>query len=143
MATIKSYTDIEQSKKLAEILPLESADMRYGCIAPYEYSDRMYDGGCDEVPYPKDFMKKNANFSENEYDDELPCWSLAALLNILQPNVTLEHTEGEGWKAHQLHVIENPDKILQDVKGFWGFSETNPIDAVVELIVKLKKEELI
>ena len=26
MATIKSYTDIEQSKKLAEILPLESAD---------------------------------------------------------------------------------------------------------------------
>ena len=28
MATIKSYTDIEQSRKLAEILPLESADMR-------------------------------------------------------------------------------------------------------------------
>jgi hypothetical protein len=27
MATIKSYTDIEQSKKLAEILPIESADM--------------------------------------------------------------------------------------------------------------------
>ena len=26
MATIKSYTDIEQSKKLAEILPLESAN---------------------------------------------------------------------------------------------------------------------
>lgn len=30
MATIKSYTDIEQSKKLAEILPTESADMCYG-----------------------------------------------------------------------------------------------------------------
>lgn len=28
MATIKSYTDLEQSKKLAEILPLESADMK-------------------------------------------------------------------------------------------------------------------
>lgn len=26
MATVKSYTDIEQSKKLAEILPLESAN---------------------------------------------------------------------------------------------------------------------
>lgn len=26
---MKSYTDIEQSKKLAEILPIESADMRY------------------------------------------------------------------------------------------------------------------
>ena len=32
MATIKSYTDIEQSKKLAEILPLESADMGYNGI---------------------------------------------------------------------------------------------------------------
>ena len=29
MATIKAYTDLEQSKKLAEILPLESADMIY------------------------------------------------------------------------------------------------------------------
>ena len=27
MATIKSFTSLEQSKKLAEILPLESADM--------------------------------------------------------------------------------------------------------------------
>ena len=26
---MKSYTDLEQSKKLAEILPLKSADMRY------------------------------------------------------------------------------------------------------------------
>ena len=29
MATIKSYTDINQSEKLAEILPIESADMYY------------------------------------------------------------------------------------------------------------------
>ena len=29
MATIKAYTDLEQSKKLAEILPLETADMFY------------------------------------------------------------------------------------------------------------------
>ena len=28
MATIKSYTSLEQSKKLAEILPIESADMK-------------------------------------------------------------------------------------------------------------------
>lgn len=26
---MKSYTDLEQSKKLAEFLPIESADMRY------------------------------------------------------------------------------------------------------------------
>ena len=29
MTAIKSYTDIEQSRKLAEILPLESADYHY------------------------------------------------------------------------------------------------------------------
>lgn len=33
---MKTYTDIKQSKKLAEILPIESADMRYGYIAPYD-----------------------------------------------------------------------------------------------------------
>ena len=32
MATIKSYTDIEQSRKLAKILPLESADMYWRSI---------------------------------------------------------------------------------------------------------------
>ena len=32
MATIKSFTDLEQSKKLAEILPLETADMCW-CLA--------------------------------------------------------------------------------------------------------------
>lgn len=80
---MKSYTDIEQSKKLAEILPIESADMRYGYIAPYDFSDRMYDGGYDSIPYPKDFLIKNPNFSADEYDAELPCWSLAALLTLL------------------------------------------------------------
>ena len=35
---MKSYTDLEQSKKLAEILPLESADMCYKCLEddPYD-----------------------------------------------------------------------------------------------------------
>jgi hypothetical protein len=34
MATIKSYTDLEQSKKLAEILPIESADMCFNDNEP-------------------------------------------------------------------------------------------------------------
>ena len=29
METIKSYSDLQQSKKLADILPLESADMKW------------------------------------------------------------------------------------------------------------------
>ena len=59
----KICTSLEQSKKLVELgIDVNTADMRYGYIAPYDFSDRMYDGGDDEVPYPKDFLKKNPDF---------------------------------------------------------------------------------
>ena len=63
---MKSYTDIEQSKKLAEILPLESADMRY---APF--------GDTHPWVWDVELLEK----------DSVPCWSLAALLGVL-PNST-------------------------------------------------------
>ena len=64
---MKSYTDIEQSKKLAEILPIESADMHY---------ERAY------------FEGKQSDWfialgRPIKSDDIIPCWSLAALLNVL------------------------------------------------------------
>lgn len=66
MATIKSYTDLEQSKKLAKILPIESADMflAFNGIAPV-MSNYIDDGlvTADETA--------------------IPCWSLAALLDVL------------------------------------------------------------
>ena len=36
--SIKSCTDLEQSKKLAEILPLESADMWYSYYGDSKYN---------------------------------------------------------------------------------------------------------
>lgn len=76
MATIKSYSDLQQSKKLAEILPIESADMWFanGIIV--------------------------ARNSVNEPDDiksVSPCWSLAALLSVL-PNPSL-HKIFSGWRC--------------------------------------------
>ena len=64
---MKSYTDLEQSKKLAEILPIESADMYY---SKYDtiHANTLY-GSCD-IRY----------FNINEY---IPCWSLAALFGVL------------------------------------------------------------
>lgn len=63
---MKSYTDLEQSKKLAEILSLDSADMYYH---PYPNDEDWYD-----IP----------NFGEADLKfNQLPCWSLAALLNVL------------------------------------------------------------
>ena len=125
---MKSYTDIEQSKQLAEILPIESADMRYGYIAPYEYSDRMYDGGYDEVPYPKDFLIKSPNFSANEYDGELPCWSLAALLSVYPMVVGRDMDMYCCW---------------QNSKNLHSRHYDNPIDAVFEMIVKLHESKLL
>ncbi len=128
---MKAYTDIEQSKKLAKILPLESADMRYGYIAPYDFSDRMYDGGYDDVPYPKDFLEKNPNFSENEYDDSLPCWSLAALLELTPNDVSLLH-------------FEDTYQAVYDVRPYYITNKSdNPLDAVFEMVCWLKENEKI
>lgn len=138
---MKAYTDLEQSRKLAEILPIESADMRYGYIAPYDYSDRMYDGGYDEIPYPKDFLIKNQNFSADEYDAELPCWSLAALLNYIKDKcgyfelIYLSSTfDG---RANQL---ENVYRLSTDMYDVY---EKEVIDACVEMIIKLHEQKLL
>lgn len=123
---MKSCTDLNQSRMLAKILRLESADMYYH---PYPNDEDWYD-----VP--------NIGNADLRYN-QLPCWSLAALLEFLHPNVTLDHTEGEGWEIRSYYVIEKPNSILQDVECVSGFSEDNPIDACVEMIVKLKELKLL
>jgi hypothetical protein len=74
---MKSYTNLEQSRKLAEILPIESADMRYD-----EYTSHI--DGTPKVGYKEGIT------------EGIPCWSLAALLGVLPksliytPNPTLD-----------------------------------------------------
>ena len=129
---MKSFTDLDQSRKLAGILSNESADMRYGYIAPYDYSDRMYDGGYDEIPYPKDFLIKNPNFSADEYEAELPCWSLTALLSVIPKPDLVQNSEGT-WLLHSW-VNDYPWSV-------GGYS--NPVDACVEMIIKLRELNLL
>lgn len=73
MATIKSYTDIEQSRKLAKFLPIESADMYY---------DR---GG---LPSLIDKYVTHESIKNDKYHYLIPCWSLAALLKLI-PNFNM------------------------------------------------------
>jgi hypothetical protein len=70
---MKAHTDIEQSKKLAEILPTESADMWY------EDSGLM--------------IPRLGHIPKDHTDTEVPCWSLAALLSVISI-ATLECTKG-------------------------------------------------
>ena len=71
---MKAYTDIEQSKKLAEILSNETSDMYYWCGESIRF------GGCKA--------------QDKDYD--IPCWSLAALLSLI-PRPDLHQTKGGQW----------------------------------------------
>ena len=145
MATIRAYTTLEQSKKLAEILPRESADMRYGYIAPYDYSDRMFDGGYDEIPYYRDFLKKNPDFSENEYDSEFPCWSLTALLEVLDDEITKDNEETlklhiEKEECEYYLYYENLDTNIFELETEMY---DDLVDACYELILKLNELKML
>lgn len=88
MATFKSYTDIEQAKKLAEILPLESADMWWLYItAQGKHIAMMY-----EEPDPHYLARMESYGIKNAV---IHCWSLAALLNILPESELIQTSEGK------------------------------------------------
>ena len=111
MAAIKSYSDLQQSKKLAEILPLETADMYYDGFG------RLPQGYAYTLISPNSF----------EYDK--PCWSLAALLKILNfPSLT-QNKENE-WEVC-VFDHDNDDYIEK--------TASNPVDACVAMIEKLNK----
>lgn len=116
---MKSYTDLEQSKKLAKILPLESADFYY-FLDPtpvrniYHLTIQRVDIGIKNLP---------------QYDEgDIPCWSLAALLNVL-PSSTLDSSDDHHYR---LHCMER-------------FTEwyDNQIDACYEMILRLHKQNLL
>lgn len=110
---MKSYTDIEQSKKLAKILRLESADM-YWYLAI------------------KGNPKAMLNEGYNEYGDfELPCWSLAALLGAL-PNGIVMNKDSQNGKYH----------FSSKYIGTYVTAD-NPVDACYEMILKLHELDLL
>ena len=122
---MKSYTDLEQSKKLAEILPIESADMNYWC------GTQIRIGGHRTM----------------DKDLDVPCWSLAALLDLLPNNEHIETNISRGsWKIDTVEYVPNTwwceyeDNKNQTV---FNISADNPIDACYEMIIKLKKQKLL
>jgi hypothetical protein len=120
---MKAYTDLEQSKKLAEILPLESADMNWHELPSIRLFVRVF-------PY-----KLDNGATEGLY----PCWSLAALLQCLskiKPQVytpILFPTEGK-WILQFLEYGHG---------NVWEVSCDNPVDACVAMIEKLHEFKLL
>ena len=119
---MKAYTDLEQSKKLAEILPLESADMRYSPldnnIHPWVWTDT--------------FIEKDA----------IPCWSLAVLLGVIPKHI-------DNYNVLRIDISDKDFAIWYDELGY-GVNNDLPditmesaIDACVEMIIKLKEQNLL
>ena len=85
MATIKAYTDLSQSKKLAEILPHESADMCYK-TEDVDYAETEDDYVLDLICRPYSEYLKFVGPMGLSYK-AIPCWSLASLLNIIPKHI--------------------------------------------------------
>lgn len=114
---MKAFTDLEQGRKLTEILPIESADM-YWWYASSNFGERYYIEAMDD-----------ADFSEEE--GHVRAWSLAALLSVLPYPYIEENFRGK-WtcKVEQKNIT-----FLREA--------SNPIDACYEMILGLKEKNLI
>ena len=116
MATIKSYTDLSQSKKLAEILPLESADMFLAMNGTIPVMSKYIDDGYVTAD-----------------DTAIPCWSLTALLSVLDfPSLT-QNKEDE-WEV----CVPNYQS-----DGYIEASADNSVDACYKMIQKLNELNLL
>lgn len=121
---MKSYTDLEQSERLAKILPLESADMSYTLdfdSVKYEISATSY----------KSWVVPKYAESYKGFNQVLPCWSLAALLDILHDYTLQTDSNGSVFV-----VCDGYKPMISD-------SYDNPVDACVDMIIKLKESNLL
>ena len=123
---MKSYTDIEQSKKLAEILPLESADTIWDLTIP-------------DLPTIRAIPYEDSDY-ENKYLNIIPAWSLTALLDVL-PEINgtpfrIEKIKAEdGYNGYYYHIEYEGIILIPYSK--------NPIDACYEMIIKLYEQKLL
>jgi len=120
MAIIRNYTTVEQSRKLAKFLLIESADGWWTALnwQETEYYIEVKQDGIDK---PKKCV---------------PCWSLSALLNLL-PNCTdIVKEEADTENEKYMCTVGVKDDIICTFGN-------NPVDACVAMIEKLHEFNLL
>ena len=114
---IKTATDLEQSRKLSEILPKETSDCNWNTTFDNEWNCCMGSG--------------NSKFS-------VPAWSLTALLKVLRSPILRAYEDGK-WFCSAIPDLVKAEKYERMTTD--GFDE--PVDAVVDLIIRLKEKDLL
>ena len=123
---MKSFTDLEQSRKLAEILPLDTADM-------------CYIKGKAHLGFLYEEYKECGDTVLQEYE---PCWSLAALLSVIPKRIKEDNIfridvgvkDSSIWYDELSYGVNSG---LPDITAF------NLIVACYEMIVKLHELNLL
>lgn len=132
MEIIKSFTDISQSKKLSEILPLESADMWWLYVSSQgKHIAMMY-----EEPDPH-YLARMESYGIK--DAAIRCWSLAALLDVLPDELGDNHFLTLDKEGNEYCCC------YEDVNGnsFRHTFADNPVDACYEMIIRLHELNLL
>ena len=141
---MKSYTDLEQSKKLAKILRLESADHHY-VRETVDFRGNPVDGKWS-IPKYGNPLSSYANYIVQNFEsyETTPCWSLAALLDVIPfyiiyngKHLVLRMDKGESDFNIWYDIINNG--CASDI----DFTKSNPVDACYEMIIKLYEFKLL
>lgn len=125
---MKSHTSLEQSKMLAEFLSIDSADMCFNTrnnmpplMTPYSRFNEFF----NMEPTP-DFL--------------IPCWSLAALLDLLPLEIET-HNQTDGCKVYyyvELYMKHMGKEIYLSTERYESL-----VDACYEMILKLHEQNLL
>lgn len=117
---MKSYTDLEQSKKLAEILPHNTADDTY---------KRVVIAGCNlGIPEEQQYVHGDIPFTFFS-GVGVPCWSLAALLDYLSANfrVTIKYLDNHWELDCRVQIMYSKELV----------------DACYEMVLKLHEQKFL
>ena len=126
MKNYKLYTDVKQSRELAEILSHKDADATLERI--------VVAGGNLDIPEEQQYIRHNIPFCLFS-GVGIPCWSLIALIFIISENYYTEiYQDGAAWKIEVEHYNNTNDKH--------NTSADNHIDACVNMILKLHEQNL-
>ena len=132
---MKSYTDLGQSKKLAEILPIESADMHYATWT-------IFDG---EFVVSQNQGSTIKRLQEDYGNQIIPCWSLAALLEVLPE--TIEDKYGDYDLTINM-IYKKPEYVRvcdcyhSDFPS-WDWDNEELLDNIVNAIIWLHNNNLL